>query len=338
MLALFVLALAVFLPACSREPAVQTLPFEGAIMGTRYHVTVVDDGKVAIDAAVLGQQIDDALAAVDNAMTTYRDSELMQLNAAPIESWVPVSHALFDVLQVSSDIHAMTEGAFDPTVGKLVRLWGFGPDDVQGRPDPAVIEAALANTGLQYLEIDGDHQRVRKLRDIELDLSAVAKGYAVDRVAVLLDQQGIHRYLVEVGGEVRVAGLSPRGDAWRVAVEKPSLMQGEVQAALRLSSGAMATSGDYRNFRDIDGQRVSHEIDPFTGEPARNTLASVTVMASDCATADALATGLMAMGEPAAKALVLQKALPVYMMIHTEAGFSVWESPALAPYREEIAP
>ncbi|TNF35069.1 MAG: FAD:protein FMN transferase, partial [Gammaproteobacteria bacterium] len=213
MLALFVLALTSWLPACSREPAVQVLPFEGAIMGTRYHVTVVAGGEQQIDSGLLGQQIDDALSAVDNAMTTYRDSELMQLNAAAVEQWVPVSPALFDVLQVSSDIHAMTDGAFDPTVGRLVRLWGFGVDDVQGRPEPAVIEAALANTGLQYLEMDGDHQRVRKLRDIELDLSAVAKGYAVDRVALLLEQQGISRYLVEVGGEVRVAGLSARGDA-----------------------------------------------------------------------------------------------------------------------------
>ncbi|HEY9035926.1 MAG TPA: FAD:protein FMN transferase [Pseudomonadales bacterium] len=301
-------------------------------MGTTYHVTVVAE---QMDEPAIGARIASTLHNVDAAMTTYRDdSELMLLNAAPSNAWLSVSMPLYQVLQTSREVYGITGGAFDPTVGPLVRLWGFGPDEAVAKPDDEAIAAAKARIGFQYLEIDPERAYVRKLRDIELDLSAVAKGYAVDAVAAELDSYGFTRYLVEVGGEVRVRGDSPRGDAWRVAIEKPVLQQGEVQVALRLSGDAMATSGDYRNFRDFAGKRYSHEIDPVTGQPVQNKVVSVTVVAADCATADALATGLMAMGEEAAQALVLRDQLPVYMMLRNGDALDIWQSPAMTDYLE----
>lgn len=339
MLALFVFAACLAgLSACSRHAAHQAHYFEGSVMGTQYHITVV--AEVPVDEQAMSAMLDSTLQGIDAAMTTYRaESELMQLNAASTGEWHAISSGLHAVLDTSRRVHAVTDGAFDPTVGRLVRLWGFGPDAIERMPDEQRIQQALANTGFQYLEIDPAQARVRKQRDIELDLSAVAKGYAVDVAAQTLQAAGFGHYLVEVGGEVRAQGQSPRGDAWRVAIEKPSLLQGQVQAAVRLRSAAMATSGDYRNFRDFNGQRYSHELDPASGLPARNNLVSVTVIAADCATADAMATGLMAMGPDKAQALALREQLPVYMMVRNGDTLDIWHSPAFSDYLEpEVSP
>ena len=338
MLALFVFVFTVFgLPACSDKKAPQAYHFEGAVMGTQYHVTVV---AADMDEPAVSAMIDRTLKGVDSAMTTYQtDSELMQLNAASTDAWIAVSEALYSVLSTSRRVYELTEGAFDPSVGRLVRLWGFGPDDVARIPDPQAITEALATTGFQYLELDEAQVRVRKLRDMELDLSAVAKGYAVDAVAIQLQAAGFHDYLVEVGGELRVKGRSPRGDAWRVAIEQPGLLQGQVHAAIQLDTAAMATSGDYRNFRDFNGERYSHELDPASGRPAQNSLVSVTVIAAECASADALATGLMAMGADKARALALREQLPVYMMVRNGEALDTWHSPAFSAYLEpEVSP
>lgn len=314
------------------EAAVQPVVLlQGPSMGTQYRITVVagDATRQAAWQASLQSGVQTTLDAVQNRMTTYDDaSELMQLNHAPVDADWLVSEPLLQVLLISQRVHALTDGAFDPSVGEAVNLWGFGPQTVNDAPDAGVVQAARERIGFAALQIDAEKRQVRKTAPITLDLSAVAKGYAVDRVADYLDGQGIEHYFIEVGGEVRVRGSSPRGDAWRVGIEQPEGLPGELYRQLPLAAGSLATSGDYRNYRRDGDQRRSHIIDPTTGEPVHNRIASLSVLHADCAEADALATGLMAMGEDRARALAESEGLAVFMILHDGEGFDSWASPA----------
>ena len=181
------------------------------------------------------------------------------------------------------------------------------------------------------LSFNSEEQAISKLKPIALDLSAVAKGYAVDQVADLLEMLALPDYLVEVGGEMRLSGANAEGKPWRVAIELPSLMP-QVERVVDINNGAVATSGDYRNYFEEEGVRYSHTIDPRTGVPISHKLASVTVMAERCADADAWATALMVLGESEGLAIANQLSLPVYMLIREGDGFRVTSSNAFEPY------
>jgi thiamine biosynthesis lipoprotein len=173
--------------------------------------------------------------------------------------------------------------------------------------------------------------QISKTSPVRLDLSAVAKGYAVDLVADLLEMLALPDYLVEVGGEMRLGGSNSQGKPWRIAVEQPSVIP-QVQRIIELGDVAMATSGDYRNYFEVDGVRYSHTIDPRTGRPITHSLASVTVLAPTCAEADAWATALSVMGEEQGLAVAEQLNLPVYMLVKSENGFKAVSSLAFDPY------
>lgn len=276
-------------------------------MGTSYNVT-------AHCPKALRSLVSDELETVEQSMSTYRaDSELSLLNARGAATPVVVSEQLAQVLNAALLVAGQSGGSLDITVGELVGLWGFGPDSVTALPDEAVISRALSQAGWQHINLsqraDGAWE-VRFDRPVKLTLAAIAKGYGVDRVADALDVLGCRSYLVDVGGELRTRGLSPRGEPWRVGVEVPDSTQlASVQRVLSLRDGALATSGDYRNYRELDGRRYSHTIDPSTGWPVTHNLASVTVVHPSAMMADAYATALLVLGEQAGYQLALEQGI-----------------------------
>ena len=327
---LFVLLTSLLLVACSETP--EQYVFSGLTMGTTYQVKVVPGGVPVPDN--FGKTIQSTLESLDSTFSTYQtDSELMSLNRTPVGETMSLSQPMMRVLGISDQVFQLTGGAFDPTVGPLVNLWGFGPDPSQDKvPELSKIKTQLGRIGFGKLAVDHGAASARRTADIQLDLSAVAKGFAVDVVAELLTSHGLVNYLVEVGGELRTNGLKANGQPWRIAIESPTLERREVQQALTLGNAAIATSGDYRNYFERGGRRYSHTIDPRTGFPITHQLASVTVIAEDTASADALATGLMVMGHTESLALAEKNDLAIYLLVKEEAEFKAYYSSAFPPY------
>ena len=239
------------LSGCEPAPAYHRL--EGGTMGTYYRVT---SACPALDADDLQDRLERELAEVNDQMSTYQaDSELMRFNAASPGDWVAVSSDLLTVLTAAREISELSAGAFDVTVAELVNLWGFGPDGrISERPSDERIEAALARGGFKQLELDSVAGKIRRLTSLTVDLSAIAKGHGVDRLAGQLRALGCEHFLVDIGGEVRARGLNPAGRSWRIGVEVPDPDSiGSIQRVLMLDSVAVATSGDYRNFLDLGG-------------------------------------------------------------------------------------
>ncbi len=291
--------IAFLLAACdAQRPQRSALEVTGAAMGTTYHVTVV-----GLPAGVAPQQVRAGLAGliakVDELMSTYRsDSDVSRFNASLTTDWVAVAPETRAVVEEALRVSRLTGGAFDVTVGPLVDLWGFGPT-VRGPAVPTEdrITRELQRIGYAHLETRADPDAIRKGRqDVHVDLSAIAKGYAVDRAAEHLEALGIGNYLVEIGGELRAKGMNPSGVPWRVAVESPVPERRAVFRVIQVDGAGLATSGDYRNFFEADGRRYSHTIDPRTGRPVEHTLVSVTVVNPSTMFADAMATALVALG------------------------------------------
>lgn len=292
-----VIVAALFLLACS--PASDTLRLSGPTMGTTWSVQVV-----SADQLPKPEQLQDALEQrleeLNEVFSTYLPaSQITAFNQQSSSDWFPVSDELVSVVEVARKVSESSNGAFDPTIAPLVNLWGFGPDGQPQRiPEREQIESLLETTGLEKLETRLDPPALRKMHpQLQLDLSAIAKGYAVDELARLLDRLKAHSYMVEVGGEVRTKGPRADGRAWQIALESPVAGTREVLRIVGLQNQSMATSGDYRNFFELDGQRYSHTIDPRNGWPVAHDLAAVNVIADDCMSADAWATALLVLGQ-----------------------------------------
>ena len=308
------------LAACDSGREVHTL--SGPTMGTSWSVKVVGL-PAGVSRAQLQSDIELLLESLDNQMSTWdADSALSGYNRAEADTWHPVPPDLYKVVDYALEVARETDGAYDPTVGPLVNLWGFGPGDGAFEvPADEAIRKTRERTGWSRVELNPEKRTLLQPGGVYLDLSSVAKGYAVDKVADFLGARGIKAFLVEIGGELRALGEKPGGRAWRVAVEKPqSGPSRQVEQVLPLRDRAMATSGDYRNFREVDGELYSHTIDPRTGRPVEHRLASVTVLTSNCMQADALATALNVMGPEEGMAFARQRNLPVLMLIRTDDG------------------
>lgn len=319
------------LAACDEQPGTQQL--SGPTMGTTWHVTYVASASgLSPDAVQRG--IEAELTAVNTSMSTYLpDSEISRFNAAPAGTVFEASPGFCQVLSAALEVGNKSEGAYDVTVAPLVALWGFGPAGTVATPPPGdVIKAQLARVGQDQLELAGSGSAVTKNAAVSVDFSSLAKGYAVDRVARWLAGQGIKQFLVEVGGEMKLSGLSPRGDSWHIAIEQPQDQGRAVATALGITDRAVATSGDYRNFFEVDGQRFSHSIDPRTGYPVAHDLVSVTVVHSSAMLADAWATALTVLGADRAMAVARAQGLAVYFIQRAEDGFVHSHTPAFAPY------
>ena len=273
--------------------------------------------------------IEGALAEVDAQMSTYRaDSDLMTINESDSLDWFDVKGELQAVLAESFEIGRQSRGAFDVTVGPLVRAWGFGPDNHRIPPKADVLEALKATVGQDKLTLE--QSKLQKVHpSVEIDLSAIAKGYAVDLMVERLEASGRSNLMVEVGGEIVARGVNTQGKVWRLGVEKPTENDRTVHEVVELKDSAMATSGDYRNYYEVDGQRVSHLIDPRTMQPITHRLASVTVIAPKCSTADGWATALSVMGEKEGLALANELGLAALFIVRDTAGtFSTLRSTA----------
>ncbi len=306
------------------DPGYQSV--SGSTMGTYYRFQA--DCPVRLQAA----EFDARLREFNAVFSTYDpESELSQVNLADNRQWRVVSAGLMRVLQVAAELARESGGAFDPTVGALVNLWGFGPEAGVLAPDAQVLAAARAQTGFDAVELDPGLPALRNAVPRTLDLSALAKGRAVDELAATLVDLGCAAALVDIGGEIRVFGESPSGRPWRLAIEQPGQMR-ESSAplpVLALTSGAVATSGDYRNYRELDGKRVSHLIDPRTARPISHGLASVTVWHPEAMWADGYATTISVLGPEAGQALAKRAKLAVAMLIRTTDGrFEPWMSKA----------
>lgn len=322
------LALVLLLGGCS-SPREQVV-LHGATMGTTYNVQLVDPPH-RVEPAALQDRVDDVLADINAAMSTYdAGSELSRFNASSSTDWYAVSAELAGVVAAALDVSEASGGAFDVTVGPLVNLWGFGPADGPGvPPNPEQVSAVKLRTGYGKLDARLSPPALRKsVPDLYVDLSAIAKGYGVDRVAALLNVAGVEDYLVEIGGELRARGLNARGEPWRIAVERPDPAGRTVQQVVALTDAAMATSGDYRNFFEAGGTRYSHTIDPATGRPVTHDLASVTVLGADAMHADAHATALLVMGVDGGLQFARTAGLAVLFISRTGTGFETRATPA----------
>lgn len=297
------------------------LRIEGSTMGTYYRVTALCP---EVPAAAVGDQLAAELARVNEQMSTYLpQSELMRFNSAPVGEWFVVSDDLLSVLDAARQIHARSGGAFDVTLAALVDLWGFGPGGrVSERPEQPEVDRLLEALGQQHLELDATAGSVRRLTPLTVDLSAIAKGHGVDRLSELLAAQGCTDHLVDIGGEVRAQGLNPDGRLWRVGVEVPDPTEmGSIARVLILDAVAVATSGDYRNFLELGGERFSHTLDPRTGYPVDHDLASVTVVHPSAMWADGLATALIVLGPDAGFALAEGEGLAALFLVRRPNGF-----------------
>ena len=304
------LAAALFFVGCDQKPqpakthATEVTVLEGKTMGTFWRASI--PGIDAKRSAELKEKIQTQLDADDQLLSTYKkDSALMRFNDSQSLSPWPVSEAMAEIVTTSLRIGAKTDGAMDITVGPLVNLWGFGPEQQPVQiPSQEQIDAMKAKTGLQHLTvINQSHQQYlqKDLPDLYIDLSTVGEGYAADHLARLMEQEGISRYLVSVGGAV--------------------------QAVVDINGHGISTSGSYRNYYELDGKRLSHVIDPQTGRPIEHNLVSVTVIAPTALEADAWDTGLMVLGPEKAKEVVRREGLAVYMITKEGDSFKTWMSP-----------
>lgn len=325
------LVAAAFVAAC-HDPGASVVVFAGPSMGTSYTVKVASEQP--IDEArqtELARAVEDALADVDQRMSTYRsDSEVSRFNRWTETTPFAVSSETAEVVALALDISRRSRGTLDVTVGPLVDAWGFGPGREEARmPEPAALDELRARVGWEKLGVDLAASTLTKaIPELEIDLSAVAKGYAVDRVADELARLGVESAMVEVGGEVRATGRNGTGDPWQIGIERPDPLHPGLERVLPLDGLGMATSGDYRNYREVEGERFSHILDPRTGRPIDHRLASVTVLHPRCAVADGWATAMMVLGPEEGKEVALLEDLTVLLVARRGDGFVEIPSPA----------
>ena len=320
--ALFAVCLLWLLASCQQPQQIHLL--SGETMGTTWSVKLVDLPS-GVTLTGVREDIELLLESINRQMSTYRgDSDISRFNQAEAGSWQVLPADFWRVIQYSLQLAHDTNGAFDPTVGPLVNLWGFGPDRRRDEPPAAAELAAVqGRIGYQRLALREADQALLQPGDAYVDLSAVAKGYAVDKVADLLLGIGVENLLVEIGGELRAHGAKPAGQPWKVAIEKPLPGVREVAHVIAMNNIAVATSGDYRNYFQAGERRYSHIIDPRTGNPVDHRVVSVSVLHPRCAEADALATALTVMGAEEGMAWAEARQLAVLFMV--QSGSTVEE-------------
>ena len=305
----------------------QSMPYQhhtGLVFGTVYNVTYQYDQD-------LQQEIEAELKKVDAEFSMFNEtSTVSKLNRGEHPA---LSGMFLDVYKLAHRVSENTGGAFDITVAPLVNAWGFGFRNEQ-LPSSHQVDSLLQLVGYRHLELNGQTLRMGR-PGMMLDFSAIAKGYGVDVVTRLLKRHGISNFMVEIGGEVTTRGVSPKRLPWRIGVTKPTddslQVSKEYQTVLNVTDRSMATSGNYRNFYYKDGRKYAHTIDPRNGYPVQHSLLSATVLAADCATADAYATSFMVMGmDGARRILEKEKGLMAYLIYTDRQGkLAVWFSPSL---------
>ncbi len=270
------------------------LRLRGYVFGTYYSIKIKTSQRIPD----LSKIIDGQYALVNKQMSVFtKDSVINKLNRAGKGKWIDTPPELHEVLKTSAEIFSQSNGAFDPTVGKLVRLWGFGPDGHKQAPSAESIQKTMKSVGFDKIIIkEGKASKINA--QTEINLSAIAKGYAVDLIASKIKSLGYTDFLVDIGGEVYASGnRDDKGQGWLVGIAEPSENGHKNLMSVGLKDMAVATSGDYNNFYYENGKKISHTIDPVNGYPSEHNLVSATVFNPSCMKADAYATALMSMGE-----------------------------------------
>lgn len=318
---LMLLTLAV-LEASPVSLALEPLQLNGPTMGTHYSI-VIDSPGDDLDAANLQRKVESRLAEVNQQMSTWDDSsEISKFNQSTSTDWFSVSPEFALVTAEAKRIHKLTDSAFDPTVAPLINLWGFGDRRQQTIPDSASIADAMNSTGMQHLTVRIDPPALKKsIAELQLNLSAIAKGYAVDAITELLAAEDLPSFVVDIGGENRTGTAKASGDEWKLGVESPL---GGLHRVVKLTQSSIATSGDYRNFFEMDGVTYSHAIDPTTGWPVKNPPASVSVVHKSCMSADAWATAMMVLG--AEQGIAMAEANDLSVMFQAVTDDTITES------------
>jgi len=304
--------------------AQETQRGEGSVFGTFYHITYQSGQNLQTGVEATLQEVDKSLSPFnkESVITAINNNTSMDTNTM-----------FTDVFQLAQEVSVATDGAFDITVAPLVNLWGFGFKNMDNVSEEKV-DSLLQYVGYEKVKLV-EGKIVKECPETMLDCSAIAKGYGVDAVGLYLESQGVKNYMVEIGGEVRVRGTNPKGELWHVGINKPNddptNMNNEIEQVLQLTQMAMATSGNYRNFYEKDGKKYAHTIDPRTGHPVQHSILSSTVLAKDCATADAYATAFMVLGLEEAKKVLAQHPDLMAFFIYSddEGGTHDWCSPGL---------
>lgn len=319
-------ALAVALTGCfhSAQPVSE---ITGATMGSTYSIKWVEAAQTP-SAQVMQEQVEAMLANFDLEVSTWRDDSALALfNALPAESCMIMPASVMDMVELAEQLHADSGGAFDLTVGPLLKIWGFhGGDGSQVMPDAEQLEATLAKVGQKHLRRQGEE--LCKDVDLKVDVSALAAGYMVDRVAEHLQSQGITSYMVEMTGELRAQGLKPDQSPWRIAIEEPRDDERMAHQIIALDGFGVSTSGDYRNYFELDGKRYSHTFDPVSGKPVMHELAAVTVLEPSAAMADGLSTVLLVQGPQRGWDYAIERGIAALFVIREGQGFISRSTPA----------
>ena len=304
-----------------------TLSLTGQTMGTTYSIKIVAPPDT-VQTDTLHALIELTLTSVNEHLSNWLpNSEVSRFNADTSLAPITLSPDLRQVLEESFKIYYLSSGKFDITVSPLVDLWGFGPASASPqKPSDKAISQALERVGMERHLLFEDNALKKLHPNVNINLSAIAKGYGVDRVAEVLNRVGAINYLVEIGGELLAKGVNPQGEFWRIGIEKPTPAGRAVQYILALDDLAMATSGDYRNYVEREGKRYSHIIEPVTGRPIDHQLASVTVISKSATQADGWATALLVFGESAGMELANKQDIAAYFIIRSEDNFTVRRS------------
>ncbi len=314
---------ATLLAGCGRSSQVaRAHEFRGPTMGTSYSLKLYAPGLGSTAAEAAHAAVAGAFADIVERMSLHdAGSELSRFNRHALTAPFAVSAETFAVFEQARQASARSAGAFDATIAPAVAAWGFGPAARPGIPAPELLRAARETVGWRGLGLDPAALTVAKHSpEISVDFSGIAKGHAVDVASRALDALGHARYLVEAGGEIRTRGRNADGRPWQIAIERPDAVPQRAYRIVPLTDLSMATSGDYRIYFERDGERYCHEIDPASGCPIRNGLASVTVVAPACAFADAMATALMVMGPTAGLAFAVEQGLAAHFIARDADG------------------
>ena len=315
--ALFVGSLFVVL-IMRREPLSIENVYQGEVMGTYWIVKIHSHAN--LEKNTLQKVIQAELDDINSKMSTYLpDSEISRFNEHASMDVFPISNKTHAVMKAAQQISKQSQGAFDISIKPLINLWGFGSKPAEEPPTEADIALAMGSIGYQKILLLEKGIRKDSI-NLQIDVSAIAKGYAVDQVAEKLHSLGHEKYMVDVGGEIRAKGINTKNRAWRIGIETPDAERGSYTDIIELKDISIATSGDYRNFYEQDGKRISHTIDARTGNPITHRLASVSVLHPSAMMADGWATALNVLGPTEAMKLAQKKNLPIMLIIRKENG------------------
>lgn len=338
-LLLFML-LGTFLFGCSQTPREALI--SGEAQGTTYHIKFVQNATSSTTVSELQKQITRRLDEIDKTLSNYRpDSEISLINQQEATEWIAASPEIIGLIAISRTVYEKSHGCFDLTVKALFDLWGFSKHEPK-IPKPAHIESIKQHIGMSLLELDQSKQRLRKKDpQLKIDLASIAQGYSVGQLAKLLEANGIHDYMVEIGGEMMVKGHKANGQTWRIGIESPTPEQRNLYKAVTLSSvtpQAVMTAGTYRNYFEVDGHSYSHILNPKTGWPVNHRLRSVTVVHDDPAWADAWDTALLCLGEQEAIKAIESENLAAFLVYEDNNEFLTYSSHAFGAVTQMIPP